>query len=75
VQAEAQQKVAAAEGTAKANRAIAISVSTEPGYIAYLKAQAMIALANNPNTKIIPSSVFFNSSDLGVTTTPSTTKP
>ncbi len=66
VQAEAEQKVAAAEGTAKANRAIATSVSTEPGYIAYLKAQAMIALANNPNTKIIPSSVFFNSGDLGV---------
>ena len=77
VQAEAQQKVAAAEGTAKANRAIANSVSTEPGYISYLKAQAMIALANNANTKIIPSSVFFNSSDLGVTAAPSagTSKP
>jgi regulator of protease activity HflC (stomatin/prohibitin superfamily) len=74
VVAEAQQKVAAAEGTAKANRAIANSVSTEPGYIAYLKAQAMIALANNPNTKIIPSGVFFTAGDLGVTTTtPSTT--
>ncbi|MDX6564591.1 MAG: hypothetical protein QOE10_253, partial [Gaiellales bacterium] len=45
----------------------------EPGYIAYLRAQAMIALANNPNTKIIPSSVFFNSSDLGVTATTPTT--
>lgn len=59
VQAEAEQKVAAAEGTAKANRVIATSVSTTPGYIDYLKAQALLALARNPNTKIIPSNVFF----------------
>jgi regulator of protease activity HflC (stomatin/prohibitin superfamily) len=69
VRAEAEQKVVAAEGTAKANRAIANSVSTQPGYIDYLKAQAMLALAQNPNTKIIPSSVFFSASDLGVDAT------
>lgn len=60
VQAEAEQKVAEAEGTAKANRAIADSVSHDPGYIDYIKAQAMLKLAENPNTKIIPSSVFFS---------------
>lgn len=65
VQAEAQQKVAEAEGTAKANRAIANSVSHDPGYIEYLKAQAMLKLAENPNTKIIPSSVFFQSQTPG----------
>lgn len=59
VQAEADQKVAAAKGTAEANRAIAQSVSTTPGYIDYLRAQALLELARNPNTKIIPSNVFF----------------
>lgn len=60
VEAEARQKVAEAEGTAKANKAIADSVSHDPGYIDYIKAQAMLKLAENPATKIIPSNVFFN---------------
>lgn len=59
VRAEAEQKVAEAKGTAEANSAIAKSVSTDPGYIEYIKAEAMLKLAENPNTKIIPSNVFF----------------
>lgn len=58
-QGAAQAAVISAEGTAKANKAIAASVSTDKGYIDYLRAQALVALANNPNTKVIPSNVFF----------------
>lgn len=70
VEAEARQRVAQAQGTAKAtvaeaegtataNRAIARSVSQDPGYINYIKAQALLKLAENPSTKLVPSSVFF----------------
>lgn len=71
IKAEAEQRVAKAKGTAdanvveaegqaRANRLIAESVSTDKGYIDYLNAQARVALAKNPATKIIPSNVFFS---------------
>jgi regulator of protease activity HflC (stomatin/prohibitin superfamily) len=59
-QGERDAAIARAQGQAQANRLLAASLRDNPNLIEYTKAQAMLALASNRSTKVIPSGSIFN---------------